>query len=68
MHRSVGPSDRMSGQNCSGLAIRAGGDGSVPQNSMRAPSSRTRVDGMLKNSVAALAFARHDVRTTALVR
>ena len=30
--------------------------GSAPQNSMRAPSSTTRVGGMLKKSVAALAF------------
>ncbi len=32
------------------------GKGPAPQNSMRAPSSTTRFGGMLKKSVAALAF------------
>lgn|SRR5678816_2001418 len=46
----------MSGQNCSGSTFEREAALFVPQSSMGTPSSRTRVDGMLKKSVAALAL------------
>ena len=64
MHRSVGPSLRDVWSELLRLGYSGGRrlcstattDNLMAQNSMRAPSSRTRVDGMLKKSVSALAL------------